>query len=505
MMWEGDKMDRGKKLILNTYFSLFYEILSLAYGFIVPQLVLQCYGSAVNGLVSSITHFLGFISLAECGVGAVVRSALYGPLAQKNEIMISKIVKSSNNFFKKVGMLLLGYTLVLVFVYPLTVKDSFGYVYTAALVVILSLVTFSQYYFSMTYRLLLAADQLVFVQMIVQSITLGLNLIICFVTVKFKLSIHLYKLLTSIFFLVQPVTYACVVKYRYKIDRKIVLDEEPIKQKWNGLAQHIATVVLVSTDTMVLTLFSTLENVSIYAVYNIVVSGIKSIVTAFTNGMQALLGNMYVKKEFELLEHTFASIEWIVHTITTFSYTCCGILIVPFVMVYTRKITDISYVVPTFAILITLAQAMYSYRIPYNMMILAVGHYKQTQNSAIIEACINLILSIILVIKFGLIGVAIGTLIAMSYRTIYFALYLKHNVLKRSFNHFVKHILVDLLSALLIAICTLQINITQLTYIAFFVMAIKTAFIAGVVIVLVNFILYRKEMKSGIRLLIGKR
>lgn len=85
------------------------------------------------------------------------------------------------------------------------------------LVVILSLVTFSQYYFSMTYRLLLAADQLVFVQMIVQSITLVLNLVICFIAVRFNLSIHIYKFLTSVFFLIQPVIYMSVVKHRYKI------------------------------------------------------------------------------------------------------------------------------------------------------------------------------------------------------------------------------------------------------------------------------------------------
>lgn len=92
-----------------------------------------------------------------------------------------------------------------------------------------------------------------------------------------------------------------VVKSRYKIDYNIAIDQEPIKQKWNGLAQHIATVILVSTDTIVLTLFSKLEDVSVYAVYNIVVSGIKSLVTSFTNGMQALLGNMYVKRNLNYL------------------------------------------------------------------------------------------------------------------------------------------------------------------------------------------------------------
>ena len=40
------------------------------------------YGSDVNGLVSSITQFLGYIALVEGGVGGVIRAALYKPLAK---------------------------------------------------------------------------------------------------------------------------------------------------------------------------------------------------------------------------------------------------------------------------------------------------------------------------------------------------------------------------------------------------------------------------------------
>ena len=94
-----------------------------------------------------------------------------------------------------------------------------------------------------------------------------------------------------------PVLLSVIAKRKYKIDHKIELTGEPIKQKWNGLAQHIATVVLGNTDTVVLTFLSTLENVSVYAVYHLVVNGVKQIVVSMTNGMQAMLGNMLAKNE----------------------------------------------------------------------------------------------------------------------------------------------------------------------------------------------------------------
>ena len=69
--------------------------------------------------------------------------------------------------------------------------------------------------------------------------------------------LQVVKLTTSLIFLAQPVLLSVIAKRKYKIDHKIWFTGEPIKQKWNGLAQHIATVVLGNTDTVVLTFLST--------------------------------------------------------------------------------------------------------------------------------------------------------------------------------------------------------------------------------------------------------
>lgn len=134
----------------------------------------------------------------------------------------------------------------------------------------------------------------------------------------------------------------------------------------------------------------------------------------------------------------------------TLVFSVAAVLIVPFVRVYTTNISDANYIVPAFAYLITIAQASYCLRLPYNIMVLAAGHYKQTQWSAIIEATINIVVSVVLVFNFGLIGVAIGTLAAMAYRTIYLAWYLSRSILYRPLKHFLKHILTDTICVVLL-------------------------------------------------------
>lgn len=66
-------MTRKKKLFLNTIFSLADQITIVVCGFILPRLFLTHYGSAVNGLIASISQFLGVIALCECGIGPVIR------------------------------------------------------------------------------------------------------------------------------------------------------------------------------------------------------------------------------------------------------------------------------------------------------------------------------------------------------------------------------------------------------------------------------------------------
>lgn len=74
-----------------------------------------------------------------------------------------------------------------------------------------------------------------------------------------------------------------------------------IKQKWNGIAQHVASVVLNNTDTIVLSLFATLQDVSIYSVYHLVISAIKNLVVSLTKGIQSLIGELWSKQEIDIL------------------------------------------------------------------------------------------------------------------------------------------------------------------------------------------------------------
>ena len=72
---------RTKQALKNAVFSVFLQLTLAVSGILVPRFFIALYGSAVNGLVSSISQFITYMSLVEAGVGAAATVSLYGPLA----------------------------------------------------------------------------------------------------------------------------------------------------------------------------------------------------------------------------------------------------------------------------------------------------------------------------------------------------------------------------------------------------------------------------------------
>lgn len=302
-----------------------------------------------------------------------------------------------------------------------------------------------------------------------------------------------FSYITYIFLTALSDTY--VYKRYYALDRQIYYDVEPIKQKWNGVAQHIAAVILSCSDNIVLTTFSTLVNVSIYTVYYLPMSGARLMIMSMISGIEALIGNLWAKQDLEELRKVFAWTEWSIHTGTTLIFTLTAILIVPFVQVYTHGVNDANYIQPLFGILLVAANSGHCLRLPYNIMILAAGHYKQTQHNYIIAAVMNIVISIIGVKQFGLIGVTLGTMAAMVYQTVWMAWYNSKNFIKWPMKNFFKQIGVDAVSAVGITFFTSYFALTSVNYISWIVLSIKVTIIGLLVIVAINAIFYRRYIE----------
>src|SRR5699024_5525369 len=183
-----------------------------------------------------------------------------------------------------------------------------------------------------------------------------------------------------------------------------------------------------------------------------ILNAVKMLLTALTYGITLFFGELLANEEYESLDNYFSQIELLIHTLAIFLFGMAVVLINQFVSLYTRGVEDVNYYAPTFAFILILANVMYAIRIPYRRLIFAAGHFKQTQNGSFVEAGLNIVISMILVNRLELVGVAIGTLVSMIFQTIYLVVYNSRNIIFRPIKNFIKHIIVDgLMFSLMVA------------------------------------------------------
>lgn len=487
---------RTKKAVINTMTSIIAEIVSIICGLILPRLILGAFGSSYNGITSSISQFLSCVVLLRAGVGSVTRAALYKPLAKKDINEISGIVNATAIFMKKVALIYVGALLIFACIYPFFVRDSFDWIFSATLVLIIGSSTFVDNYFGIAYQMLLQADQKNYINTIPQIVTTILNTIIAAILIYCGASIHFVKIGSALVYFVRPLFLSYYVKKKYDIDSSAAPNNSAISQRWDAFAQQAAAFVNNNTDVIVLTMFANIKEVSVYTVYYMVANGLYKVEQTLTDSFEAAFGNMLAKKENKVLQENFKIVEYLVFTSAAFLFICGAVLIMPFAKVYTLGICDVSYERPLFGALMCINQFLFCIRLPYHMLVDAAGHFKQTRNGAIFEAFLNVIVSVTLVVKFGLIGVTIGTFCALLFRTLQYSVYASKNILHRKYSTVVVHVLLSILQACTVAFLLRFVYVPRFdSYIHWFVYAIEVAAVVAAVLGIYSLIFYKKELQ----------
>ena len=103
---------RMKKAKISAASSLIYQLVTIVCGLITPRLFIGAFGSEAYGATTSILQFLSYVTLIEGGIGGVARAALYKPLAEGDKDSISNIYFAIKRFFSVIGVVFVGYTLV---------------------------------------------------------------------------------------------------------------------------------------------------------------------------------------------------------------------------------------------------------------------------------------------------------------------------------------------------------------------------------------------------------
>lgn len=422
---------RRKEILLTVASNLLLQIVTAVCGFILPPLVIGTFGSSVNGMVSSITQFIAYLNIVEAGVGGASIAALYKPLALGDTDGRNAILSATAKFYNRSGILFSILIFILAIVYPLIVGGEVDRLQSALMVLVLGITGAAEFFLIGKYRVLLTADKKVYVISLVQMVALIISTSLAVVFIKVGFGILVVKLVSALMFLARYFVLALYVHLHYpKVNFYAVPDRQAISQCKNVLVHQIGALVVFNSPLVIITIFCSLKDASVYAVYSLIFNAVNLLLGAFSNGMQSFFGESLVTDSIERTRNIFARYETVYFAIEGWFYAMTYLLIMPFMKLYTKNMTDTQYMQPVLAVLFVLVGVLNNLRCPANQLINAAGHFKKTQWRSVAEAAINVVCSIAGVMIFGFKGVLLGAVCSGVYRGADMIIYSSRHILK---------------------------------------------------------------------------
>lgn len=486
---------KSRETLLNMITGLLLQFFALISGMILPRIILTYFGSSINGLIASAEQFLSYVTLVEGGLTGVITASLYLPLTQNDDNKISSVMVTAKRFFQKIGFLFIGFAMIVSIVLAFTKNDVYDSLFVFLLVIVLSINLSIQYLLSLTLKTLLIADKKSYIISSTQIAIVVLNIVCTLIVAQIYPSIHIIKLVSGLLYIIQPIIFYCYVKKKYRINWKVKPNNDLIKNRWNGFAINLAAFIHNSTDIVVLTLMMDYKVVSIYCVYNMVCGGIKQLISSALSGIAQTLGHSYARGDIEETKLKLDLYEYIVFLLVFFFFSVTILLITPFVQLYTEGINDANYYQPLFGYLLVLSEILYLVKLPHLNLAYVANKFKEISIPAYIEAVLNIVVSVFLVHKFGIIGVAFGTNVAMLYRMIFHVNYTKELLHGRTQGAFYKKMLRFFFATFMGGvICVLAFPINSLTWLNWVIHGLIYSMVIGGSIGILSMLFYRKEL-----------
>lgn len=486
-----------KSSISNTFSAVFLQIITAISGLIIPQLIISNYGSTINGMISSITQFISYFTLVEAGVGNVSIFQLYKPLSENDKKEVNGILSATYKYYNKSGYFFLTLVFGLLFIYPHFISGQVDLSTVIWMICILSSSSIFDYFILGKYRVLLTADQKLYVLNYVQSLGTFLNTLFTVLLIYLNQSIIIVKLVSTLVYILRMVIVIIYVKKKYDyLDFHTTPLYEKLSEKWSVLSHQIAGMVVLNTDLVVLTIFKVpLSEISVYTVYNMILNVIINLLNSILTAMTPIFGNALSTKNKETIKKYYDLYELLFYILYFCLFTCLIVLYLPFLSVYSENFTDANYIRPSFVLVFSLMGLMYMVRTPALTIINACGHYRQTKKGAFIEAFINIVVSILLVVKFQIIGVIVGSICSHLFRStelmIYNNRYLMKNTLKKTIKRVIRNILILIVNILFLNVYIID---NCASYIEWFYKAIIVVVFSSISIVLLNLLFERKYL-----------
>lgn len=304
---------RVKKSLLNARVNLIFYFLTLILSFFSRKIFLDCLGADFVGLTGTLQNMLGFLNLAELGIGISIGYVLYKPLYEHNQQKINEIISVMGYLYRWIGFIILGAGLILACFLPLIFPDTqfdLGLIFF----VYFSFLVSSLIGYFINYRQnLLGVDQRNYVVTAYYQTVIIVKTVIQMALAHYTGNYYLWVLIELVFGIIYSIILNWKINQTYPwLKANIRLGKRLLKEypevikytkqiflhKISGFAQYQTTPILIYA-------FVSLKTVALYGNYTIIFDKINNLANNLFGSVSASVGNLIAENNKEKIVAIF--------------------------------------------------------------------------------------------------------------------------------------------------------------------------------------------------------
>jgi O-antigen/teichoic acid export membrane protein len=409
--------DRVRKSILNAEVNLLFYFLSLFFTFYSRKIFLNCLGTEFIGLTGTLGSILGYLNLAELGITASISYFLYKPLQSDNKVEVQEIMSVLGYLYNWIGAIIFAGGIIVSLLFPFIFSHEqlgLGIVYFT----FYSFLGSSLIGYFINYRqILLSADQKNYlVAVYFQSaglVKIGLQIVLA---LYFR-NLYLWVSIEFLFGILGCIILNWKINKEYpwlkanKSEGRILMKKYPkiLRNTRQIFIHNIKDFVLRKSDEIFIFAFVSLQMVAFYGNYMLIINKITLLFHSVLESVNASIGNLVAENDKKKIMSVFWELMTIRHFVA--GLLCFGIyhFIEPFISLW----LGCEYIMDH-RILVLLVIFVY---ITHSRGVVdafnhAYGLYADVW-SAWTELIINVTITIVCGIRWGIIGILLGKIVSL--------------------------------------------------------------------------------------------
>lgn len=406
---------RTKNSIKNSIFSLTGQIICVILNFISRTIFINILSVDYLGISGLFKNVLSVLSLADLGLSTAIIYSMYKPLAEKDEYKIRALMNLYKKTYTVIGMIvgIIGIGLVPflgIIVKDINITDNIILIY----LMFLSNSVIS--YFFIYKKSIIMADQKNYICAIIRYLFQMIRILLQLSILALTHNYILYLLMELICTFLENLSTSIKADRLYPFLKKkdvVKLDDdvkgEIVKNTKAMLLQKIGLIIVDGTDNILISLFIGVYWVGLYSNYLIIIEAIDTTIYQIFTSITASIGNLNVLEGSERQLKVFNRVYFMAFYIFANASIILMLFLNPFITFWIGENFIMSEVI---VLLIVINFYISGMRIVTVIFKEAYGLFWSDRYRSLLEAVVNLVISIVLLKKLGIAGVFLGTTIS---------------------------------------------------------------------------------------------